>query len=68
MSTTDMRDIRSDRGSTRQPSQRLFRRFGVGLLAAAAMAAVTFAGSGPASAAPTAAKPAAAKPAAKPTK
>ncbi|WP_206318773.1 discoidin domain-containing protein [Actinacidiphila epipremni] len=59
-----MRDIRSDRGSTRQPSQRLFRRFGVGLLAAAAMAAVTFAGSGPASAAPTAAKPAAAKPAA----
>ncbi|MGW5350348.1 discoidin domain-containing protein [Streptomyces sp. NPDC004031] len=59
-----MRDISGIRGRTTEPPQRLFRRLGVGLLAAAAMAAVTFAGSGPASAAPTAAKPAAAKPAA----
>ncbi|MFI0718251.1 discoidin domain-containing protein [Streptomyces sp. NPDC021224] len=59
-----MRDISGIRGRTTEPPQRLFRRLGVGLLAAAAMAAVTFAGSGPASAAPTAVQPAAAKPAA----
>ncbi|MFI0895042.1 discoidin domain-containing protein [Streptomyces sp. NPDC020983] len=50
MPTTDMRDIPGiRRGSGRSP--RLFRRLGAGLLAAAAAAAVTFAGTGPASAA-----------------
>ncbi|WP_199923469.1 discoidin domain-containing protein [Streptomyces sp. NRRL F-5123] len=63
MSTTDMRDISGIRRRTSKTPQRLFRRVGVGLLAAAATAAVTFTGSGPASAAPTASKPAAAKPA-----